>query len=67
MTIRDKVEGERVIPLTPYVAHLLAALPRRNEWVFSSPAADSGQLTEPTSGHKRALLAAGLPDLRRRK
>jgi integrase len=36
LTIRDKVEGERVIPLTPYVAHLLARLPRRNEWVFSS-------------------------------
>ena len=36
LTIRDKVEGERTIPLTPYVAHLLAALPRRNEFVFSS-------------------------------
>ena len=36
LTIRDKVEGERVIPLTPYVAHLLDGLPRRNEWVFSS-------------------------------
>jgi integrase len=36
LTIRDKVEGERVIPLTPYVSHLLASLPRRNEWVFSS-------------------------------
>jgi integrase len=36
LTIRDKVEGERVIPLTPYVAHLLAGLPRRNEWVFAS-------------------------------
>ena len=24
------------MPLTPYVAHLLAGLPRRNEWVFSS-------------------------------
>lgn len=36
LTIRDKVEGERVIPLTPYVARLLAALPRRNEWVFAS-------------------------------
>lgn len=34
--IRDKVEGEREIPLTPYVAHLLAALPRRNAYVFSS-------------------------------
>jgi integrase len=36
ITIRDKVEGVRVIPLTPYVSHLLAALPKRNEWVFSS-------------------------------
>jgi integrase len=36
ITIRDKVEGERVIPLTPFVAHLLEGLPRRNEWVFSS-------------------------------
>lgn len=63
MTIRDKVEGERTIPLCPYVAHLLAALPRRNEWVFSSPTSANGQLAEPTPGHKRALTAAGLPDL----
>ena len=41
LTIRDKVEGERVIPLTPYVGHLLAGLPRRNEWVFSSTRAVS--------------------------
>jgi len=36
LTIRDKVEGERVIPLTPYVAKLLAELPRRNAYVFAS-------------------------------
>lgn len=36
LTLRDKVEGDRVVPLTPYVHQLLAALPRRNEWVFSS-------------------------------
>ena len=35
IAIRDKVEGERMIPLTPYVAHLLANLPKRNEWVFT--------------------------------
>lgn len=63
MTIRDKVEGERTIPLCPYVAHLLASLPRRNEWVFSSQTSANGQLAEPTPGHKRALTAAGLPDL----
>lgn len=31
LTIRDKVEGERTIPLTPYVSSLLADLKRRNE------------------------------------
>ncbi len=36
LTIRDKVEGERTIPLTPYVQHLLNALPHRNGWVFAS-------------------------------
>ncbi|WP_022980819.1 tyrosine-type recombinase/integrase [Ideonella sp. B508-1] len=36
LTIRDKVEGERTIPLTPYVAALLEQLPRRNAYVFSS-------------------------------
>lgn len=63
MTIRDKVEGERTIPLTPYVAHLLAALPSRNEWVFSSPAAASGRLQEPRIPHNRALAHAGIEDL----
>jgi len=63
MTIRDKVEGTRTIPLTPYVASLLACLPRRNEWVFSSPAAASGRLQEPRIMHNKALTAAGLPAL----
>lgn len=36
LTIRDKVEDNRAVPLTPYVASLLAALPRRNAWVFAS-------------------------------
>jgi len=31
LTIRDKVEGLRVIPLTPYVAQLLAGMPRRKD------------------------------------
>ncbi len=63
MTIRDKVEGERTIPLTPYVAHLLSSLPRRNEWVFSSITSANGHIEEPRQAHKRALIAAGLPDL----
>ena len=60
ITIHDKVEGFRVIPLTPYVAHLLAALPRRSEWVFSSPTAASGRLTEPRIAHNQACAIAGL-------
>ncbi len=60
LTIHDKVEDFRIIPLTPYVAHLLAALPRRSEWVFSSPTAASGRLTEPRIAHNQACAIAGL-------
>lgn len=63
LTIRDKVDGERTVPLTPYVAHLLSALPRRNEWVFSSPAAKSGRLQEPRIQHSRASTNAGISNL----
>ena len=63
LTIRDKVEGLRIIPATPYVLHLLAALPRRNEWVFSSPTSESGCLTEPNNPHTRVCLAGGLEGL----
>jgi integrase len=41
MELRDKIEGTRQVPLTPYVAHLLSGLPRRNEWVFPSARAVS--------------------------
>ena len=63
MTIRDKVEGERTIPLTPYVSHLISSLPRRNEWVFSSTTSANGHIEEPRQPHKRALVSAELPDL----
>lgn len=63
MVLKDKVEGSRTIPLTPFVASLLAALPRRNAWVFSSPSAASGRLQEPRKPHNTALTAAGLPEL----
>jgi integrase len=59
LTIRDKVEGERMIPLTPYVHHLIASLPRRNEWVFSSARQD-GALTEPTHAHIKVCQVAGI-------
>lgn len=61
LTIRDKVEGTRIIPLSPYLAQLLQALPRRNGWVFSSPTAADGKLAEPRIAHNKALAAAALP------
>jgi integrase len=63
ITIRDKVEGERIIPLTPYVHHLIATLPKRNKWIFSSPTAKIGHLSEPTYPHTVACKAAGLEGL----
>ncbi|BDD92418.1 prophage integrase IntF [Pandoraea sp. NE5] len=61
--IADKIETEtgRVIPLTPYLASVLAALPRRNEWVFSSLNAASGRISEPRYAHNHAIAVAGLP------
>ena len=63
IAIRDKVEGTREIPLTPYVAHLMVNLPRRNEWVFSSTTSASGCLTEPNTPHTRACKTVGLEGL----
>ena len=60
MELKDKIKGRRAVPLTPFVAHLLATLPRRNEWVFSSPTSASGRLTEPSIAHRQACTAAGL-------
>jgi len=63
LTIRDKVEGTRVIPLTPYLASLMSKLPRKNEWVFSAPASETGRVTEPRYAHSSAITAARLPHL----
>jgi integrase len=64
LSLSDKIEDAgRIIPLTPYLSSLLAALPRRNEWVFSSLGAEDGKIAEPRIAHNQALAAAGLPHL----
>lgn len=67
LTIRDKVEGERTIPLTPYVQHLLTALPRRSEWVFSSSISVPDKMQKPISKphqmHDRACTVGGIDGL----
>ena len=68
LTIADKVEGTRIIPLPPYLASLLASLPRRMgkdgnpvQWVFSSPTAASGRIQDPRLQLDKACIVAGIP------
>lgn len=76
LTIRDKVEGERIIPLTPYVKTLLQgikpasvtaihghAAAESSPWVFASERSAQGHITEPRIAHNKALTVAGLPPL----
>ena len=58
ITIHDKVEDDRVIPLTPYVHHLIAALPKRGEWVFAG--AGDQALTRPAKNLATACNVAGV-------
>jgi len=66
ITIKDKVEGTRAIPLTPYVEKLLIELRRLNPtsiWVFASNLSESGHIEEPRISHNKALKAIGLPSI----
>ena len=63
LTIRDKVEGRRVIPMTPYVSSLLASLPRRSDWVFSSDSIEGATISPPRSSLVDACQVAGIPHL----
>ena len=62
LTIADKVEATRTIPLTPYLAQLLATLPRINEFVFAS-AGKAGRIADTRASHSRALQSAAIEGL----
>lgn len=62
LTIADKVDATRTIPLTPYVAQLLATLPRTNAHVFAS-AAKSGRISDTRASHAKALKSAAIERL----
>jgi integrase len=62
LTIADKVDATRTIPLTPYLAQLLASLPRGSPYVFAS-ASKSGRIADARSSHARALQGAGIEGL----
>ena len=61
MTIRDKVEGLRVIPCPAYLAHILAQLPRRGPWVFGPDGAVPNVGHTAAYNHRKALAVGGLP------
>ena len=63
LLIKDKVDGVRQIPITPYVGLLLASIPRHKEYVFFSHTAKSGRIQEPRKAHNNALDSVGLPHL----
>lgn len=54
LSIRDKAECTREIPLTPYVESLLTTLPRRSHWVLA------GANGEPISSPNHVLASAGI-------
>lgn len=60
LTIKDKMQGLRIIPLPPYMVSLLFSLLRRNEFVFSSLATASGHLTDPHDANYKVCAAIGV-------
>jgi integrase len=55
-----KTGGDRVVPLTRYVAQLLASLPRRNDWVFSSVRGREKRMREPATHVKKIATKTGI-------
>jgi integrase len=62
LTIADKVEATRTIPLTPYLAQLLATLPRTNAFVFASTG-KAGRISDTRASHANALRSAAIKGL----
>lgn len=62
LTIADKVEDSRVIPLTPYLAQMLATLPRVSKYVFASTG-KAGRISDVRSSHAKVLKHAGIEHL----
>lgn len=62
LTLADKVEDSRTIPLTPYLHHMLAGLPRMGEFVFASTG-EKGHIVDVRSCHSKALQSAAIERL----
>lgn len=62
LTIADKVETTRTIPLSPYMAQMLATLPRVGPYVFASTG-KAGRITDTRNSHSKALQSAAIEGL----
>jgi integrase len=62
LTIADKVETTRTIPLSPYMAQMLATLPRVGPYVFASTG-KAGRITDTRASHAKALQSAAIDGL----
>ena len=62
LTIADKVDTTRTIPLTPYMAQMLATLPRVGPYVFASTG-KAGRITDTRASHAKALQSAAIDGL----
>lgn len=62
LTLSDKVEDSRTIPLTPYLHNMLAGMPRVGEFVFASTGA-KGHIVDVRSCHSKVLDSAAIERL----
>jgi len=62
LTIADKVDATRTIPLTDYLAQVLGMLPRVNEFVFASTG-KMGRIADTRKSHASALKSAAIEGL----
>jgi integrase len=62
LTIADKVDQTRTIPLSPYLAELIGGLPRNGKCVFAAQTR-AGWISNARASMDRAAKAAGIPHL----
>ena len=70
LTISDKVDATRTIPLTPYFAQLLGTIPKlttadgaKNPYVFASESGRTGRISDVRASHAKALSEAKIEGL----
>jgi len=62
LTLADKVEATRTIPLSPCLAQMLTTLPRVGPYVFASTG-KTGRITDTRVSHTKALQSAAIEGL----